>query len=49
MLAIARALLSAPKLLILDEPTEGVAPVLIDRIEDALRLLFAEMRVGRAA
>jgi branched-chain amino acid transport system ATP-binding protein len=46
MLAIARALLSAPKLLILDEPTEGVAPVLIDRIEDALRLLFAEMRLG---
>jgi urea ABC transporter ATP-binding protein UrtE len=46
MLAIARALLSAPKLLILDEPTEGVAPVLIDRIEDALRLLFAEMRMG---
>jgi branched-chain amino acid transport system ATP-binding protein len=46
MLAIARALLSAPKLLILDEPTEGVAPVLIDRIEDALRLLFAEMPLG---
>jgi branched-chain amino acid transport system ATP-binding protein len=46
MLAIARALVSAPKLLILDEPTEGVAPVLIDRIEDALRLLFAEMPLG---
>ena len=46
MLAIARALLSAPKALILDEPTEGVAPVLIDRIEDALRVLFAEMRLG---
>jgi urea ABC transporter ATP-binding protein UrtE len=46
MLAIARALISAPKLLILDEPTEGVAPVLIDRIEDALRLLFTEMRLG---
>jgi len=46
MLAIARALISAPRLLILDEPTEGVAPVLIDRIEDALRLLFAEMQLG---
>jgi branched-chain amino acid transport system ATP-binding protein len=46
MLAIARALVSAPKLLILDEPTEGVAPVIVDRIEDALRLLFAEMRLG---
>jgi branched-chain amino acid transport system ATP-binding protein len=46
MLAIARALVSAPKLLVLDEPTEGVAPVLIDRIEDALRLLFAAMGIG---
>jgi urea ABC transporter ATP-binding protein UrtE len=46
MLAIARALVSAPKLLVLDEPTEGVAPVLIDRIEDALRVLFAEMGIG---
>ena len=46
MLAIARALLSNPTFLILDEPTEGVAPVLIDRIEDALRVLFAELRIG---
>jgi urea ABC transporter ATP-binding protein UrtE len=46
MLAIARALLSAPKLLVLDEPTEGVAPVLIDRIEDALKVLFAELNFG---
>jgi ABC-type branched-subunit amino acid transport system ATPase component len=46
MLAIARALLSNPTFLILDEPTEGVAPVLIDRIEEALRVLFAELQIG---
>ncbi len=35
-LAIARALLLKPKLLILDEPTEGIQPSIIDQIEDAI-------------
>ena len=38
-LAIGRALAAAPKLLILDEPTEGIQPSIIKDIERAIRLL----------
>jgi len=41
-LAIGRALLAEPSLLILDEPTEGIQPNIIDQIGDAIRLLRAE-------
>jgi urea transport system ATP-binding protein len=40
-LAIGRALLTHPKLLILDEPTEGIQPSIIDQIGDTLKKLKA--------
>ena len=42
MLAIGRALMSAPRLLVLDEPSMGLAPVLIDDIAEVLRRLRRE-------
>ena len=39
MLAIARALMSRPRFLMLDEPSLGIAPIVVDQIMDALRQL----------
>ncbi len=51
-LAIGRAILSNPKLLLLDEPTEGIQPSIVDQIEDVI-IGFKNQRtvchfVGRA-
>ena len=56
MLAIGRALLTNPKLLIMDEPSEGLAPAVIEvlistfrRLEtDGLRIVLVEQNLGVA-
>jgi len=42
MLAIARALVTAPKLLLLDEPSQGLAPVIVDAVVDSVQRMRSE-------
>jgi branched-chain amino acid transport system ATP-binding protein len=46
MLAIARALMVNPTLLLLDEPTEGLAPVIIDELVGTIRKMLATGRMA---
>ena len=56
MLAIGRALLTNPELLIMDEPSEGLAPAIIEHLietfrrleEEGLRILLVEQNLGMA-
>ena len=45
-LAIGRALVTRPKLLIFDEPTEGIQPSIVQQIEEAIRRIQTELKVS---
>ncbi|MGD0419023.1 MAG: ABC transporter permease [Xanthobacteraceae bacterium] len=46
MLAVSRALLLNPRLLIMDEPTEGLAPVIVEQVEEILVTLGEQGDIG---
>lgn len=56
MLAIGRAMMSRPRLLMLDEPSMGLAPLVVDRIfqaiaqinEEGITILLVEQNAHRA-
>ena len=42
MLAVGRGLLTNPEVLLLDEPTEGLAPLIVDQLIESMRVINAE-------
>jgi uncharacterized protein (UPF0261 family)/ABC-type branched-subunit amino acid transport system ATPase component len=46
MLAIGRALLLEPRLLVMDEPTEGLAPAIVEQVVQALRELAGDREIS---
>ncbi len=46
MLAIARALMTNPSLILLDEPFEGLAPVIVDELTAAMQTMLADRSIA---
>jgi ABC-type branched-subunit amino acid transport system ATPase component len=46
MLAVARAMMTKPKLLLVEEPSQGLAPMVVDRIYSTLRQIAADRGVA---
>ena len=46
MLAVARALMTNPSLILLDEPFEGLAPVIVDELSAALQVMLADRHIA---
>ena len=42
MLAMARALMSRPRLLLLDEPSMGLSPIMVDKVFEVVRSVHAQ-------
>lgn len=42
MLTLARTLMSNPKIMLIDEPSEGLAPIIVERMADMIRALAAQ-------